>query len=322
MTRSLFRTETSSPQTLPSDQLVTRRVIALGATAGAASLWLAGCSGSDFGALGGPGTGGAPGTGGGSTGGASNTGGNTGGASDTGGAAGANGTGGSGEAGAADDAGADDAGGGRIEAGNPQGMVDGGTPACLDGPTDDNDEGPFYRPNAPMRSVLAKPGDGEWLILTGVVQNTKCDYLANTLLDVWQSDGVDGMSHYDNTSSAYLFRGRLRADAGGAYKIETVLPGHYLNGDTLRVRHIHFIVTQDGHKSLTTQAEFQGDPAAKDDPISKSTLAVPLTKVDGIWRATFNIVLVPGKMTRAPEPRPKSPSMLTRRSFFGAGRWT
>jgi catechol 1,2-dioxygenase len=308
-TPSVTETPTAGP-------LVSRRSVAAGLGAGYASLWLSACSGNEGFVF----SGGSAGSGG-----AMETGGSAG--SSSGGSAGAQGTGGAnasgggGNQGGGDDAGASTGGSGgpQVEGGTPVGGGDGATPACADGPTDDNVEGPFYRAGAPERSVLATSADGEVLILTGLVQNTRCMALGGALLDVWHSDAVDGMAQYDTSSPAYRFRGKLRADAGGAYKLETILPGHYLNGDTLRVRHIHFKISQDGHLPLTTQVEFQGDSAEAQDDFSKLTLAVPLTKVDGVWRATFDIVLVPGQLTIAPPRRPVSP--VTRRSFLGAGRW-
>jgi catechol 1,2-dioxygenase len=306
---------------------VSRRIITLAG----ASLVLVGCSGSGEADLGKPGGGagatGAGGAGGDGAGGAGNAAGS--GGTATGGAG--NGTGGGTETGGAAGSGGqmdasdggtfpDDA---RIEAGNPEGMVDGATAPCDGKPTSPNDLGPFYRAGAPTRSVIAEKSDpGEWLILTGWVKNTKCDPLPNALLDAWQSDGVDKMAAYDNSSPAFHFRGKFNADAGGAYKLETVLPGHYLNGNAYRVRHIHFIVSASGGKRLTTQVEFEGDPAEAEDPISEPSLRVPLTKIDGVWRATFNIVLAPGPVVRAPEPRRREPSQLTRRSFFGGRRWS
>jgi catechol 1,2-dioxygenase len=164
----------------------------------------------------------------------------------------------------------------------------------LRAPTAEDIEGPFYRPNAPLRSVLAEPHDGEPLIVTGSVHDTWSQPVAGALIDVWQaSSGPDAAATYDNDSDRYRFRGRLRTDDEGRFRVDTVLPGRYFDVDRLRPRHIHFKVSHDDHHALTTQLYFQGDHAAAHDLYYQEELAVPLVEAGGVWHARFEIVLRP-----------------------------
>jgi catechol 1,2-dioxygenase len=55
----------------------------------------------------------------------------------------------------------------------------------------------------------------------------------------------------------YKYRAKLAIPAGGAYGVETVMPGHY---DDRPAQHIHYMITAPGHKTLVTQIYFETDP--------------------------------------------------------------
>jgi protocatechuate 3,4-dioxygenase beta subunit len=155
-------------------------------------------------------------------------------------------------------------------------------------------EGPFYRPDAPFRNVLAEEGEGERLIIGGSVHDTSGVPVPGALIDVWQaSSGPDARVDYDRLSDQYRLRGRLFSDQHGGFVVVTVLPGRYFDVDRLRPRHVHFKVSHAAHCPLTTQLYFQGDHAAPYDLYYQEELAVPLFLLDGVWRATFDIVLRP-----------------------------
>ena len=89
------------------------------------------------------------------------------------------------------------------------------TPACV--------LGPFYKREAPHASILRAPGDaGLPLSLAGGVYSTNGDILPDAKVEIWQTDHF---GHYDN--EGYRFRTTLTPDEKGAYRIESVLPGHY-----------------------------------------------------------------------------------------------
>ena len=157
--------------------------------------------------------------------------------------------------------------------------------------------GPFHKKNAPNVQVLRRPGDpGLPLRVIGTVRTTRDEGLPNATLEVWQAD-VKG--RYD--MEGYRYRAKIRPSDDGAYWIETVMPGSY--GDR-PVRHIHYVVSAPGHKTLVTQAYFAtdtffgGDPDAnyaKDGLVQHRELVRPVTlsERDGIAYAaiTFDVVL-------------------------------
>ncbi|MFE2954352.1 dioxygenase, partial [Embleya sp. NPDC059267] len=124
------------------------------------------------------------------------------------------------------------------------------TPFCHDGdaPTIAQTEGPYFKPNSPLRTVLATSSTpGIPLTVTGYVFGRQCQPLANVLLDFWQAD-TNGT--YDNTG--FAFRGHQFTNAQGAYKLTTIVPGLYPG----RTRHLHMKVQAPNRGILTTQTYF------------------------------------------------------------------
>jgi protocatechuate 3,4-dioxygenase beta subunit len=131
--------------------------------------------------------------------------------------------------------------------------------------TDANDEGPFYLANAPFRTVLADKADGEWLIVTGRVINTKCEAVPGAIVDVWHSDGApDGQSDYDNDPRGkFRWRGKIKADGDGYYMLrdhqarplqqrrQPAPEPHPLQDQRHRLRHPHHPVPAQGRPPST-----------------------------------------------------------------------
>ena len=126
-------------------------------------------------------------------------------------------------------------------------------------PTPPNDLGPFYKRLAPETTSLRVAGDpGMPLAVSGQIFDTRGEKLSGAVLEVWQTNHV---GHYD--VEGYRYRAKLIADASGAYKFDSVVPGHYPD----RVcQHIHYLVTAPGHKPLVTQLYFATDPVFDGDP--------------------------------------------------------
>lgn len=171
------------------------------------------------------------------------------------------------------------------------------TPAIDDGdddlagqvcePTADNIEGPFFKDGAPSRSVLVRDQDkGDRLALGGVVLGAGCAPLAGVAMEIWHADHRGG---YDN--DGYQFRGRLRTDADGRWDVSTIIPGRYLNGRRYRPAHIHVKLFAKGHRALTTQLYFEGDPYIDGDPFVVSSLVMPMQKQGDLVRCGFDFVL-------------------------------
>jgi protocatechuate 3,4-dioxygenase beta subunit len=123
-------------------------------------------------------------------------------------------------------------------------------------PTPRDMEGPFYKAGAPMRPSMVEPDSkGERLELAGRVLSADCRPVAGALLDFWQADEK---GDYDNTG--FRYRGKVAADAGGRYRIETILPPPYMG----RPRHIHVKLQRQGGRVLTTQLYFPGEARGAD----------------------------------------------------------
>jgi protocatechuate 3,4-dioxygenase beta subunit len=111
------------------------------------------------------------------------------------------------------------------------------TEALSCAPTRPDGEGPYYVPNAPVRSSV---GTGH--LLKGMVRSSKdCSPLPNARIEFWQ---VGPNGEYDDAHRATLF-----ADDSGAYTFESNFPPGYSG----RPPHIHAKVTASGHQQLTTQ---------------------------------------------------------------------
>jgi len=136
--------------------------------------------------------------------------------------------------------------------------------------------GPYYTPDSPRRGTLVEPGDaGPRLLIGGRVLTTACRPVPGALLDIWHCDAE---GHYDNTG--YRHRGHLFADAAGAYRLETIVPGRYPG----RTRHIHVRVQAPHGRPLTTQLYFPGEPD---------------NARDGLWQRSLELALLPRAPTQA-----------------------
>jgi catechol 1,2-dioxygenase len=155
-------------------------------------------------------------------------------------------------------------------------------------PTEANIEGPYYRPNAPFRSALADGLKGEPLRIAGRVRDVDGSPLSGAVIDVWQADREGA---YDLTSDAFRLRGRIRCDAEGRYAFTTLRPGQYDMGEAKRPSHIHYKISAEGRRTLTTQLYFKGDPWLARDPFFRPSLIIDVPKDAG----AFDIVLAKGR---------------------------
>lgn len=173
------------------------------------------------------------------------------------------------------------------------------TPFCDDGddPTIPQMEGPYFKPNSPLRDNLVTPGTpGTLLTVSGYVFGRNCVPLSGVLLDFWQADNAGA---YDNVG--YTFRGHQLTDASGAFRLRTIVPGLYPG----RTRHIHVKAQAPGEPILTTQLYFPGEPRNSTDTIFDPALLMNVRSAGGGKEATFDFVLnVDGDPTDPPETDP------------------
>jgi len=133
--------------------------------------------------------------------------------------------------------------------------------------------GPFFRPDAPLRSDLTYEGiTGSIIEIKGTVFENDCiTPIEDALIEIWHCDS-DG--NYDNDSEEFRHRASFMTLADGVYSFKTIIPGKYLNGALYRPSHIHFRVTAKNHPELISQIYFQGDPHIEKDPWASSAKAI------------------------------------------------
>lgn len=153
--------------------------------------------------------------------------------------------------------------------------------------TENNWEGPFYKPGAPVRSTFLEPGMlGTPLTLTGRVLDTNGRPLKGALLDVWHADHT---GTYDN--AGFRLRGLLYTDDGGRYTLRTIKPLYYGEPGDMRPAHIHVKASAGNSRIVTTQLYFKGDPWINHDPeVRPSLIMSPRQASDGL-AAQFDFVL-------------------------------
>lgn len=167
---------------------------------------------------------------------------------------------------------------------------DDGPPPLVCEPTADNIEGPFWKPGSPFRAQLSDAKTkGMSMGIGGQVFGADCRPLEGAVLDVWHADGA---GDYDNTG--WRLRGRLTTDKDGRWHVDSVVPGNYLNGSRYRPRHVHVKLAAPGHRELTTQLYFPGDPYNDGDAWFVPSLMLaqvgPSRDTPGFW-GRFDFVL-------------------------------
>lgn len=158
------------------------------------------------------------------------------------------------------------------------------TPACGNYElTPTQTPGPFYTPNSPQRqSLLTADTLGTRLVVTGQVLTTDCTPLANSLVDVWQTDDS---GTYDNEGNN--LRGHQFTDSEGRYRIETIVPGLYPG----RTRHLHIKVQTPNYPMLTTQLYLPGEPLNEQDFLFQPALLMAVQDTSEGKQAQFDFVL-------------------------------
>jgi catechol 1,2-dioxygenase len=145
-------------------------------------------------------------------------------------------------------------------------------------------EGPYYKDGAPLKSVIET--DGEPLTISGTIfHSSDCiTPIVNATIDIWHCDST---GNYDN--EGFKCRGVVKSDNRGKYSFKTIFPPHYGS----RPRHIHFKVSADGFKELTSQIYFKGDPNLQNDFArnAESARVLELTKIEGRQHGRFDIYL-------------------------------
>lgn len=194
----------------------------------------------------------------------------------------------------------------------------GGTPRTI--------EGPLYVTGAPVRDGVSRidinpDQDAGPLVIHGTVTGPDGKPVADAVVECWHANSKGFYSHFDPTGaqSDFNLRGAVRTGVDGKYEFRTLMPVGYgcppqgatqqlLNvlgrhGD--RPAHVHFFVTSDKYRKLTTQINIEGDPLIWDDfayatredliphVVEKSGGTALEMKADTYKDIEFNIELTP-----------------------------
>jgi hydroxyquinol 1,2-dioxygenase len=157
--------------------------------------------------------------------------------------------------------------------------------------------GPFYRAGAielPLGANMAEGTPGEAVIISGHVLAPDGTPLAGALLDVWQSDAEGFYDLQKMEANEMALRGRFRTNDKGEYFFRTIKPSFYpipedgpvgkmlraLGRHPYRPAHIHFQVSAEGFKMLTTELYLNNDPYLDSDVVFgvRSSLVIDLEK--------------------------------------------
>ena len=139
---------------------------------------------------------------------------------------------------------------------------------------------------------IAPPAEpGERLVLTGTMLRADGRTPAANVVLLAYHTNVKGIYPKRLTSGGRgSLQGRLRTDAQGRYRIETIRPGGY--PDSEAPAHIHLVVQPEGKEEFyVDEAIFDDDPRAKRFRDQKGFAVVKLTNSNGVWMGSHNIVL-------------------------------
>ncbi|MFM0097810.1 catechol 1,2-dioxygenase [Paraburkholderia nemoris] len=206
----------------------------------------------------------------------------------------------------------------RMDAEDKAAEITGGTPRTI--------EGPLYVAGAPVRDGVSKidinpDEDAGPLVIRGTVTGPDGKPVAGAVVECWHANSKGFYSHFDPTGAQNDFnlRGAISTGADGKYEFRTLMPvgygcppqgatQHLLNvlarhGN--RPAHVHFFVTSDKHRKLTTQINIEGDPLIWDDfayatredliphVVEKTGGTALGMKADEYKEIEFNIALTP-----------------------------
>ncbi|MDO5638868.1 MAG: catechol 1,2-dioxygenase [Neisseria sp.] len=169
----------------------------------------------------------------------------------------------------------------------------GGTPRTI--------EGPLYVYGAPESVGYTRMDDGKEIdharpmILEGTVYDAEGKPLPNAKVELWHANTLGNYSFFDSSQSDFNHRRTVITDENGHYKARSIVPNGYgcppdgytqallnkLGRHGQRPAHVHYFVTADGHRKLTTQINIDGDEYLWDDFAfaSREGLVPPVTEV-------------------------------------------
>ena len=171
--------------------------------------------------------------------------------------------------------------------------LEGGTPRTI--------EGPLYVAGAPESTGFARLDDGsesdeaEVVFMQGTVFDAQGKPLPGAKVEVWHANLLGNYSFFDASQSHFNLRRTIITDDNGRYGFRTIMPKGYgcppcgstqklldlLGRHGQRPAHIHFFVSAEGQRKLTTQINIDGDEYLWDDFAfaSREGLVPPIVRV-------------------------------------------
>lgn len=136
---------------------------------------------------------------------------------------------------------------------------------------------------------IAPPSEpGDRLILTGTVYRGRTP-VPNLVLLAYHTNAKGIYPRKDGDERGTL-QGRLRTDAKGRYRIDTIRPGGYPRSEA--PAHIHLVVQpEEKPEFYVDEIVFDDDPRTNGVRGRKGFAVVKLVKRDGVWTGTHDIVL-------------------------------
>ena len=159
------------------------------------------------------------------------------------------------------------------------------TPDCRSGDehTVVQTEGPYFKPDAPLKRDLAVDAPrGERIIIGGFVLDSACRPVPKTLVQIWHADELGA---YD--TKGYKLRGYQYADDDGRWWFSTIVPAAYAG----RTRHYHVKVQKPRGRILTTQLYFPGERLNDQDSLFDRRLVMRVSSSDEGRFARFDFVV-------------------------------
>ncbi|MBB6612627.1 catechol 1,2-dioxygenase [Pontibacter sp. Tf4] len=164
----------------------------------------------------------------------------------------------------------------RMDEAEAKAGITGGTPRTI--------EGPLYVPGSPESYAYAEletepEVGGERLYMQGQVRDDSGKPVPNAKVEVWHCNLRGMYSIFDSSQPPFHLRRAIITDDNGRYRFKSILPVGYscppggatdqllkaIGRHGSRPAHIHFFVTAEGHRKLTTQINIEGDPLIWDD---------------------------------------------------------
>lgn len=165
----------------------------------------------------------------------------------------------------------------RADEADEQAGISGGTPRTI--------EGPLYVAGAPESIGFARMDDGtesdhvDTLIIEGTVTDTEGKVIPNAKIEIWHANSLGHYSFFDKSQSDFNLRRTIFTDENGKYTALTTMPVGYgcppdgttqtllnkLGRHGNRPSHVHYFISANHYRKLTTQFNIEGDKYLWDD---------------------------------------------------------